>query len=194
MNSMKLIFASKNQNKLKEIKKIIPNKIELLSLKDLNFEKDIPENEKTIEKNAIFKANFICEKFNVNVFSDDTGLEVKALDGQPGVHSARYAGNEKNAEKNIEKLLFDMKNIKNREARFKTIIALFLNKKLHLFEGIIEGQILKSKKGINGFGYDCIFKPNGYNKSFGELSFKIKNKISHRAIATKKLITFLQSL
>ena len=194
MNSMKLIFASKNHNKLKEIKKIIPNKIELLSLEDLNFEKDIPENEKTIEKNAIFKANFISEKFNVNVFSDDTGLEVKALNGLPGVHSARYAGNEKNTEKNIEKLLFDMKNIKNREARFKTIIALFLNKKLHLFEGIIQGQILKSKKGINGFGYDSIFKPNGYDKSFGELSFKIKNKISHRAIATKKLITFLESL
>ena len=189
---MKLIFASNNPNKLKEIKKIIPTKIKLLNLRDIKCFDDIPENEKTIEKNAIFKANFIHVKFNVNVFSDDTGLEVSALNGEPGVYSARYAGDEKNTEKNIEKLLFKMRNIKSRKARFKTVIALYLNKKLHLFEGIVNGEILNHKKGLNGFGYDCIFKPNGYDKSFGELPLKIKNRISHRAIATKKLINFLK--
>tara|TARA_B100000965_G_C19458570_1_gene698624 strand:- start:307 stop:882 length:576 start_codon:yes stop_codon:yes gene_type:complete len=189
---MKLIFASNNPNKLKEIKKIIPTKIKLLNLRDIKCFDDIPENEKTIEKNAIFKANFIHVKFNVNVFSDDTGLEVSALNGEPGVYSARYAGDEKNTEKNIEKLLFKMRNIKSRKARFKTVIALYLNKKLHLFEGIVNGEILNHKKGLNGFGYDCIFKPNGYDKSFGELPLEIKNRISHRAIATKKLINFLK--
>ena len=189
---MKLIFASNNPNKLKEIKKIIPTKIKLLNLRDIKCFDDIPENEKTIEKNAIFKANFIHVKFNVNVFSDDTGLEVSALNGEPGVYSARYAGDEKNTEKNIEKLLFKMRNIKFRKARFKTVIALYLNKNLHLFEGIVNGEILNHKKGLNGFGYDCIFKPNGYDKSFGELPLEIKNRISHRAIATKKLINFLK--
>lgn len=189
---MKLIFASNNPNKLKEIKKIIPTKIKLLNLRDIKCFDDIPENEKTIEKNAIFKANFIHVKFNVNVFSDDTGLEVSALNGEPGVYSARYAGEEKNTGKNIEKLLFKMRNIKHRKARFKTVIALYLNKKLHLFEGIVNGEILNHKKGLNGFGYDCIFKPNGYDKSFGELPLDIKNRISHRAIATKKLINFLK--
>ncbi len=189
---MKLIFASNNPNKLKEIKKIIPTKIKLLNLRDIKCFDDIPENEKTIEKNAIFKANFVHVKFNVNVFSDDTGLEVSALNGEPGVYSARYAGDEKNTEKNIEKLLFKMRNIKFRKARFKTVIALYLNKKLHLFEGIVNGEILNHKKGLNGFGYDCIFKPNGYDKSFGELPLEIKNRISHRAIATKKLINFLK--
>ena len=189
---MKLIFASNNPNKLKEIKKIIPTKIKLLNLRDIKCFDDIPENEKTIEKNAIFKANFIHVKFNVNVFSDDTGLEVSALNGEPGVYSARYAGDEKNTEKNIEKLLFKMRNIKSRKARFKTVIALYLNKKLHLFEGIVNGEILNHKKGLNGFGYDCIFKPNGYDKSFGELPLEIKNRISHRAIAIKKLINFLK--
>lgn len=189
---MKLIFASNNPNKLKEIKEIIPTKIKLLNLRDIKCFDDIPENEKTIEKNAIFKANFIHVKFNVNVFSDDTGLEVSALNGEPGVYSARYAGEEKNTGKNIEKLLFKMRNIKHRKARFKTVIALYLNKKLHLFEGIVNGEILNHKKGLNGFGYDCIFKPNGYDKSFGELPLDIKNRISHRAIATKKLINFLK--
>ena len=189
---MKLIFASNNPNKLKKIKEIIPTKIKLLNLRDIKCFDDIPENEKTIEKNAIFKANFIHVKFNVNVFSDDTGLEVSALNGEPGVYSARYAGEEKNTGKNIEKLLFKMRNIKHRKARFKTVIALYLNKKLHLFEGIVNGEILNHKKGLNGFGYDCIFKPNGYDKSFGELPLDIKNRISHRAIATKKLINFLK--
>ena len=191
---MKLIFASSNKNKFIEVEKIIPKNIKLGNLIELNFFEEIPENEDTIEGNATFKANYINSKFNVNVFADDTGLEVQALDGKPGVHSARYAGNECNSEKNITKLLKELKNIKNRKARFKTIIALVLNKKSYQFEGIINGEILLSKKGGNGFGYDPIFKPDGYQKSFAELSIDVKNKISHRALAINKLIDFIKKV
>lgn len=191
---MKLIFASSNKNKFIEVEKIIPKNIKLGNLIELNFFEEIPENEDTIEGNATFKANYINSKFNVNVFADDTGLEVQALDGKPGVHSARYAGNECNSEKNITKLLKELKNIKNRKARFKTIIALVLNKKSYQFEGIINGEILLSKKGKNGFGYDPIFKPDGYQKSFAELSIDVKNKISHRALAINKLIDFIKKV
>ena len=191
---MKLIFASSNKNKFIEVEKIIPKNIKLGNLIELNFFEEIPEKEDTIEGNAIFKANYINSKFNVNVFADDTGLEVQALDGKPGVHSARYAGNECNSEKNITKLLKELKNIKNRKARFKTIIALVLNKKSYQFEGIINGEILLSKKGENGFGYDPIFKPDGYQKSFAELSIDVKNKISHRALAINKLIDFIKKV
>ena len=172
---MKLIFASSNKNKFIEVEKIIPKNIKLGNLIELNFFEEIPEKEDTIEGNALLKANYINSKFNVNVFADDTGLEVQALNGKPGVHSARYAGNECNSEKNITKLLKELKNIKNRKARFKTIIALVLNKKSYQFEGIINGEILLSKKGKNGFGYDPIFKPDGYQKSFAELSIDVKN-------------------
>ena len=191
---MKLIFASSNKNKFIEVEKIIPKNIKLGNLIELNFFEEIPEKEDNIEGNAIFKANYINSKFNVNVFADDTGLEVQALDGKPGVHSARYAGNECNSEKNITKLLKELKNIKNRKARFKTIIALVLNKKSYQFEGIINGEILLSKKGKNGFGYDPIFKPDGYQKSFAELSIDVKNKISHRALAINKLIDFIKKV
>lgn len=191
---MKLIFASSNKNKFIEVEKIIPKNIKLGNLIELNFFEEIPEKEDTIEGNATFKANYINSKFNVNVFADDTGLEVQALDGKPGVHSARYAGNECNSEKNITKLLKELKNIKNRKARFKTIIALVLNKKSYQFEGIINGEILLSKKGENGFGYDPIFKPDGYQKSFAELSIDVKNKISHRALAINKLIDFIKKV
>ena len=191
---MKLIFASSNKNKFIEIEKIIPKNIKLGNLIELHFFEEIPEKEDTIEGNATFKANYINSKFNVNVFADDTGLEVQALDGKPGVHSARYAGNECNSEKNITKLLKELKNIKNRKARFKTIIALVLNKKSYQFEGIINGEILLSKKGKNGFGYDPIFKPDGYQKSFAELSIDVKNKISHRALAINKLIDFIKKV
>ena len=191
---MKLIFASSNKNKFIEVEKIIPKNIKLGNLIELNFFEEIPEKEDNIEGNATFKANYINSKFNVNVFADDTGLEVQALDGKPGVHSARYAGNECNSEKNITKLLKELKNIKNRKARFKTIIALVLNKKSYQFEGIINGEILLSKKGKNGFGYDPIFKPDGYQKSFAELSIDVKNKISHRALAINKLIDFIKKV
>jgi XTP/dITP diphosphohydrolase len=191
MTNINLIFATSNQNKVLEIQKILPKKFNVKSLKDLNYFEDVPENETTIEGNAIFKARFIHEKFNINVFADDTGLEVEALNGEPGVHSARYAGTTRNSVKNIKKLLKNLKNIKNRNARFKTVIALIIDNKLRIFSGIVEGYILDSPKGNNGFGYDPIFCPNGFDKSFAELTLKEKNLISHRSLAMKKLIDFI---
>ena len=191
---MKLIFASRNKNKFLEIKKLIPKNIELRKLDELNFFKEIPENEDTIEGNATFKAEFIYNKFDVNVFADDTGLEVESLNGRPGVHSARFAGRKCDSNQNINKLLDLLKHEKNRKARFKTIIVLILNKKKYQFEGIIQGEILHSKQGDNGFGYDPVFKPKNFTKSFGELSIEIKNKISHRGIAIRKLINFLNEI
>ena len=191
MTNINLIFATSNQNKVLEIQKILPKKFNIKSLKDLNYFEDVPENETTIEGNAIFKAKYIYEKFNINVFADDTGLEVEALNGEPGVHSARYAGTTRNSEKNIKKLLKNLKNIKNRNAQFKTVIALIIDNKLHIFSGIVEGYILDSPKGNNGFGYDPIFCPNGFDKSFAELTLKEKNLISHRSLAMKKLIDFI---
>jgi XTP/dITP diphosphohydrolase len=191
MTNINLIFATSNQNKVLEIQKILPKKFNIKSLKDLNYFEDVPENETTIEGNAIFKAKYIYKKFNINVFADDTGLEVEALNGEPGVHSARYAGTTRNSEKNIKKLLKNLKNIKNRNARFKTVIALIIDNKLHIFSGIVEGYILDSPKGNNGFGYDPIFCPNGFDKSFAELTLKEKNLISHRSLAMKKLIDFI---
>ena len=191
MTNINLIFATSNQNKVWEIQKILPKKFNIKSLKDLNYFEDVPENETTIEGNAIFKAKYIYEKFNINVFADDTGLEVEALNGEPGVHSARYAGTTRNSEKNIKKLLKNLKNIKNRNARVKTVIALIINNKLYIFRGIVEGYNLHSRKGNNGFGYDPIFCPNGFDKSFAELTLKEKNLISHRSLAMKKLIDFI---
>ena len=191
MTNINLIFATSNQNKVLEIQKILPKKFNIKSLKDLNYFEDVPENETTIEGNAVFKAKYIYKKFNINVFADDTGLEVEALNGEPGVHSARYAGTTRNSEKNIQKLLKNLKNIKNRNARFKTVIALIIDNKLHIFSGIVEGYILDSPKGNNGFGYDPIFCPNGFDKSFAELTLKEKNLISHRSLAMKKLIDFI---
>ncbi len=186
-----LIFATGNQNKLLEINKIIPNNVKIISLKDLKFSDDIPENENTIEGNAIYKAKYIYNKFNTNVFSDDTGLEVEALNGEPGVYSARYAGEACDSNDNINKLLKKLNKKKNRNARFKTIIALIIKNKIHTFEGIINGEILKNPIGENGFGYDSIFRPAGYSKSFAELSINEKNIISHRSLAIKKLINFI---
>ena len=186
-----LIFATGNQNKLLEINKIIPNNVKIISLKDLKFSDDIPENENTIEGNAIYKAKYIYNKFNTNFFSDDTGLEVEALNGEPGVYSARYAGEACDSNDNINKLLKKLKKKKNRNARFKTIIALIIKNKIHTFEGIINGEILKNPIGENGFGYDSIFRPAGYSKSFAELSMNEKNIISHRSLAIKKLINFI---
>ena len=191
MTNINLIFATSNQNKVLEIQKILPKKFNIKRLKDLNYFEDVPENENTIEGNAVFKAKYIYKKFNINVFADDTGLEVEALNGEPGVHSARYAGKTRNSEKNIKKLLKNLKNIKNRNARFKTVIALIIDNKLHIFSGIVEGYILDSPKGNNGFGYDPIFCPNGFDKSFAELTLKEKNLISHRSLAMKKLIDFI---
>lgn len=190
---MNLIFATSNSNKLKEIKNLLPKEICINDLNSLNFFEEIPENENSIKKNAEFKANFIHSKYNINVFADDTGLEVGVLNGKPGVYSARYAGEDCDSNKNMEKLLKKLINKKNRKARFKTVIALVLNNKLHHFEGIVNGTIAHSKKGDKGFGYDPIFIPEGYKKSFAELSLNEKNEISHRSIAVKKLINFIKN-
>ena len=191
MTKIDLLFATSNKNKVLEIKKVLPKEFNIKSLDDIGFCEEIPENENTIEGNAIFKANYIYKKYNLNVFADDTGLEVDSLNGKPGVHSARYAGISKNSTDNINKLLKKLKNKKNRKARFKTIIALILNSKIHTFEGVVEGIITKKPKGENGFGYDPVFIPRGYTKTFGELSLEEKNSISHRSLAMNKLIDFI---
>tara|TARA_B100001769_G_C22076450_1_gene579726 strand:- start:500 stop:1090 length:591 start_codon:yes stop_codon:yes gene_type:complete len=189
---MRIIFATHNNNKLLEVKKMISKKIEIKSLSDLGYNFEIPENEKTIEENAIFKAKFIYSKFKLNVFADDTGLEVEALGGKPGVHSARYAGNDKDNKKNIKKLLDSIRGIENRKANFKTVISLIFKDKLYVFEGKIYGKISDEEKGLFGFGYDPVFIPDGFKKTFGELNPEIKNTISHRAIAFNKLISFIK--
>jgi len=189
---MRIIFATHNNNKLLEVKKMISKKIEIKSLSDLGYNFEIPENEKTIEENAIFKAKFIYSKFKSNVFADDTGLEVEALGGKPGVHSARYAGNDKDNKKNIKKLLDSIRGIENRKANFKTVISLIFKDKLYVFEGKIYGKISDEEKGLFGFGYDPVFIPDGFKKTFGELNPEIKNTISHRAIAFNKLISFIK--
>jgi len=191
MTKIDLLFATSNKNKVLEIKKVLPKEFNIKSLDDIGFCEEIPENENTIEGNAIFKANYMYKKYNLNVFADDTGLEVDSLNGKPGVHSARYAGISKNSTDNINKLLKKLKNKKNRKARFKTVIALILNSKIHTFEGVVEGIITKKPKGENGFGYDPVFIPRGYTKTFGELSLEEKNSISHRSLAMNKLIDFI---
>jgi XTP/dITP diphosphohydrolase len=191
MTNINLIFATSNHYKVLEIQKILPKKFNIKSLKDLNCFEEIPENENTIEGNAVFKAKYIYKKFNVNVFADDTGLEVESLNGEPGVYSARYAGLHGDSKKNIKKLLHNLKNVENRNARFKTVIALIIENKLHKFNGIIEGSILENPRGNNGFGYDSVFCPKGFDKSFAELTLKEKNLISHRSLAMKKLIDFI---
>lgn len=188
---MELVFASHNENKVSEVRNILPSNFKIISLNDLNFYDEIPENENTIEKNSIFKSNFIYEKFKLNVFADDTGLEIKALNNLPGVKSARYAGPEKNSSKNLNKVLDELKNNNFRKAKFKTVISLIFNGKLYLFQGLINGEITHNKIGNKGFGYDSIFRPNNSVKTFGEMSFVEKNKISHRAIAINKLKKFL---
>ena len=191
---MKLVFASNNLNKIAEIKQMLPKEIELLSLEDIGCTEDIPETANTIEGNAILKANYITEKYGFSCFADDTGLEVDALNGEPGVFSARYAGEQKNANDNMNKLLENLKNKSNRKAQFKTIIALNINEKQFLFEGIIKGDIISEKRGTKGFGYDPIFVPEGFTSTFAEMAMSEKAKLSHRGIATRKLISFLEAL
>ncbi len=187
---IQIIFATNNQNKLKEVQAQLPDEIKLISLKDIGCYEDIPETQNTIEGNAIQKANYIKMKYNKDCFADDTGLEVMALNGAPGVHSARYAGPEKNSKKNIEKLLSSLEKTANRSAQFKTVIALHYKGELIQFEGICEGEITRTAKGSGGFGYDPIFKPSVKDKTFAELTLKEKNKIGHRGIAVAKLIAF----
>ena len=189
---MKLVFASNNKNKIQEIQALVPNIIQIVSLEEIGCIEDIPETADTIEGNAILKANYVTEKYGYDCFADDTGLEVEALNGAPGVYSARYAGEQKDANDNMDKLLSELKDKSNRKANFKTVIALNLNGKQNLFTGIINGKIIKEKMGTNGFGYDPIFVADGYEKTFAELSMEEKSTISHRGIAVKELILFLQ--
>ena len=189
---MKLVFASNNKNKIQEIQALVPNTFQIVSLEDIGCFEDIPETADTIEGNAILKANYVTEKYGYDCFADDTGLEVDALNGAPGVYSARYAGKQKDANDNMDKLLSELKDESNRKANFKTVIALNLNGKQNLFTGIINGKIIEEKIGTNGFGYDPIFVADGFDKTFAELSMEEKSTISHRGIAVKELILFLQ--
>lgn len=190
---MKLIFASHNNYKFNEVKKILPPHIELLSLTDVDFYTEIEETENTLEGNALLKANTIYKELNLNCFADDSGLLVDALNGEPGVYSARYAGSQKNDNDNIEKLLAKLTNSTNRKAHFKTVMALVINGNAFLFEGIIKGAITHEKRGTNGFGYDPIFVPDGYSQTFAEMNAETKNSISHRGVALKKLMDFLKT-
>ncbi|CAN1487205.1 COG0127 Xanthosine triphosphate pyrophosphatase [Flavobacteriaceae bacterium] len=191
---MKIVFASNNKNKILEIQSMLPNSIQIVSLESIGCLEEIPETSETIEGNAILKANYVTENFGFDCFADDTGLEVEALNGEPGVYSARYAGEQRNADDNMNKLLDELADKTNRTAQFKTVIALNLNGKQYLFEGIASGEIIKEKIGFGGFGYDPIFKPTNYDETFAQLSLDIKNEISHRGKATKALLEFLQNI
>lgn len=189
----KFVFATNNAHKLEEVTAILGDRIELLSLKDINCHADIPETADTLEGNALLKAQYIFENYAIDCFADDTGLEVDALNGEPGVYSARYAGVGHNAEANMLKLLHEMEGVENRKAQFRSVFALIIDGKEHIFEGIIRGEIIKSRRGNSGFGYDPVFVPEGYTQTFAEMGNELKNKISHRAIATNKLCKFLNS-
>ncbi len=192
---MKLVFATNNQHKLDEVRKIsAQHNIEIVSLAEIDCHDDIPETADTLDGNALQKAQYIREIFGLDCFADDTGLEVEALDNAPGVYSARYAGPGHDSEANMKKLLKEMEGKENRKARFRTVIALLLGGETHLFEGIVEGSITTEKRGENGFGYDPVFVPQGYDKTFAELGNDVKNKISHRARAVEQLEAFLAQL
>ncbi|MEN9918957.1 MAG: hypothetical protein RL662_1393 [Bacteroidota bacterium] len=188
----KLIFSTNNEHKLEEVRAILGLHYNILSLKDIGDDTDIPETGNTLEDNAMLKADYLWNKYGYNCFSDDTGLEVEALNNAPGVYSARYGGEQKSASDNVNKLLKELKGLTNRNARFRTVIALILNGKKYLFEGIVNGSITNEPDGETGFGYDPIFKPDGYDQTFAQLGLDIKNEISHRAIAIKELALFLR--
>lgn len=188
---MKLVFATNNAHKLQEIQHLLGDSIELLCLNDINCTDEIPENQETLEGNAAEKAFYIFNKFQLNCFADDTGLEIEALNGEPGVYSARYAGPERSAELNMNLVLSKMAKIKNRNARFRTVISLVIDGREIQFEGVVEGHILEKKRGTTGFGYDPIFQPIESNLSFAEMTMNEKNKISHRGRAVQKLVDYL---
>jgi len=191
---MQLVFASNNKNKIKEIQQLLPDTIQILSLEDINCLEDIPETADTIEGNAILKANYVTEKYGYNCFADDTGLEVEALNGAPGVYSARYAGEHKSSEDNMDKLLSELEDKTNRKAQFKTVICLNIDGNQHLFTGIAPGEIIKEKIGSQGFGYDPIFKPEGFPDTFAQLSLEEKTNTNHQSKTFKNLIWFLKLL
>jgi len=191
---MRLVIATHNIHKVAEVRQILDQRIELLTLDDIGFKGEIPESERTIEGNAIQKAYFVYNRYKISCFADDTGLEIDALNGEPGVFSARYAGESCNFDNNMKKVLSAMQFIQNRSARFRTVIALLLEGKLKTFEGVVTGEILNERKGEKGFGYDPIFQPSGLKQSFAEISLDEKNKISHRAIAVRKLVSYLEGI
>ena len=191
---MQLVFASNNKHKIQEIQALVPTDFQILSLEDIGCFEEIPETANTIEGNAILKANYVTKNYGYPCFADDTGLEVDALLGAPGVYSARYAGEQKNAEDNMNKLLHELGYITNRKAQFKTVICLNINGTQQLFTGIINGKIIHEKTGLNGFGYDPIFVADGSDKTFAELGIEVKSAISHRKKAIEKMTAFLGSL
>lgn len=191
----KLVFATNNTHKLEEVAAILNDKVDLLSLNDIDCHTDIPETADTLEGNALLKSSYIYQNYALNCFGDDTGLEVEALNGAPGVYSARYAeGEGHDAEANMRKLLHNMEGEENRKAQFRTAISLILDGKEYLFEGTVKGEIIQEKRGTTGFGYDPVFVPEGYEQTFAEMGIEIKNKISHRALAVNKLCEFLKSI
>lgn len=191
---MKIIFASNNKNKVQEIQNQVPKSIQIVTLDEIGCTEDIAETGTTLEENAIIKANYITEKYGLPCFADDTGLEIDTLIGEPGVYSARYAGEDKNADKNMDLVLEKLSNSTNRKAQFKTVIALNINNEQHLFTGIVEGEIRNEKTGTNGFGYDPIFEPENLGKTFAEMSLEEKNKLSHRGRAVEQLIELLSEI
>ncbi|WP_281847984.1 non-canonical purine NTP diphosphatase [Olleya namhaensis] len=191
---MQLVFATNNQNKVKEVQNLIPSHIKLLSLKDIGCFEDVPETQPNIKGNAVQKAEYINLHYGFDCFADDTGLEVEALNGAPGVFSARYAGPQRNDNDNMSLLLENLKEKDNRNAQFKTVVALHLNNNLDTFTGICKGEITNSKQGDKGFGYDPIFKPNGYDNTFAQMDLKLKNSIGHRGKAVQQLVAFLNRL
>jgi XTP/dITP diphosphohydrolase len=190
----KLVFATNNPHKLKELQAILGDEFELLGLKDIGCTEEIPEERPTLEGNARQKAFYVYEKYGYSCFADDTGLEVEALNNEPGVFSARYAGEEKNPQANMDKLLGKMAKINNRKARFRTVISLVINGDEMQFEGIVEGEITRQKRGDSGFGYDPVFLPGGFTKTFAEMDMEQKNKISHRGRAVQKLVGHLKTV
>ena len=190
----KIVFATNNKHKLEEIREILKDRFEIISLKEIGFTGDIPETGKTLRENASQKSHYIYERYGIDCFADDTGLEVEALNGEPGVYSARYAGENCTYEDNVNKLLKELGNEQNRKASFKTVISLILDDKEYLFEGKVDGVITKEKHGDGGFGYDPVFLPDGYEQTFAEMPLELKNKISHRGRATAKLVKFLETV
>lgn len=191
---MEIVFATNNKHKVREISDLLDKNFTLLSLADLNITEEIPEEAETLEENALFKARYVHEKTGLNVFADDTGLEVSALGGAPGVYSARYAGEGRSFDDNIEKLLREMQNTTDRSARFRTVIALILNGTEYLFEGTVDGEIIMERRGNGGFGYDPVFLAAGYDRTFAEIPLGEKNRISHRAKAVRHLLEFLDEI
>ncbi len=189
----KMVFATNNPHKLKEVRELLHDLFEVVSLKDLNFREDIPETGETLAENASQKSRYVYDRFGLDCFADDTGLEVDALDGAPGVYSARYASEKATYDENVTKLLRELEGKQERAARFKTVVSLWLDGKEYLFDGKVEGRILLQRTGGDGFGYDPVFQPDGFSKSFAEMSSELKNRISHRGIAMNKLIGFLKS-